>query len=230
MKSIRKCLCVSVLCVLYACSRTTTLVPDSVVLYAGDSIQVTVKDEVVAAGYFTTSEFVASVNAKTGWVVARHVGSTQVVYGRDKGDYGLYYGCCTVEVRPRYSYYVEPLEGFPTPQEVKDSLGQPDSLIHDSLYYAYVYGDAGNAWAPKDDYETRYVFDIYDMFQYAVVVGWFAETGLSLAQVRDFLAERYEGGDGEYWYRYDCYVRVSDLREVDGPLRIRYTPVCNLPD
>ncbi len=230
MKLLRKYLFISVLCVLYACSPTTTLVPDSVVLYAGDSIQVTVKDEVVAAGYFTTSQFVASVNAETGWVVARHVGITQVVYGRDKGNYGLYYGGCTIEVRPRYSYYVEPLGGFLAPQEVMDSLGQPDSVIRDSLCYAYVYGDAGNAWTPKDDYETRYVFDNYNGFQYAVVVGWFAESGLSLAQLHDFLAERYTGSDRDYWHRYDRNVRVSDLREVDGPLRIRYTPVCNLPD
>lgn len=173
---------------LCACDRNP-FTPKSATLYCGDSFRVTTKG-VSVESLQSTNDFVASVSV-TGMVRANHVGNaaiTALPYVLSDGT--IVYdanNACEITVKPRHTYFTEPLMDWDISQEelIARIGATPDTtMVFDNESYSvsmpifgdYYHGDSHG-----------YIF-VDNKLKASHIVSRTA----SMKKAKDFLDERYE--------------------------------------
>lgn len=164
---------------LCACTKKVAFSPDTATLYAGDSIQVSVKNAAATPKLLSENAFVASVGEATGWVKAKHVGETNIYCDYDANSTAAEnIAKCHVIVQPQYTYYTEPITDWKmTRAELIAQLGNPTTKQGEIL----VFGDIR-----KDEYVTGYY-----LIEDHIVQAYMAHKSLKMSEARAFLSERY---------------------------------------
>lgn len=193
---------------LCACTKQVKFNPENASLYAGDSIQVSVENAEATPKLLSENTFVATVGETSGWIKAKHVGETNVYCDYDANSTAAENAAkCKVTVKPRHEYYKDPVTDWTlTKDELIAKLGEPTMLQEHDGVVMLQYGKVGNNPTTGklsfiDDYVT--VYYIVDGAMEEIFV---AHKNLSMAQVKEFLDERYtlypdweEGDDLEYF-------------------------------
>ena len=169
-------LCVAALC---ACTtKGVQFTPEQATLYAGDSIQVSVKNAGATPKLMSENPFVAMVGETSGWIKARHIGETNVYCDYDANSTAVDRARCKVTVQPRYTYYTEPITDWTTTKEqLIAKLGKPTVSQGEMLLYGDVL---------KDD-----CIYMYYLNEDHLVQSYVAHKTLTKKEVEDFLLERY---------------------------------------
>ena len=148
-------------------------------VYAGETFHL--------KGYFPSvsweiyNEFVVKQGEDEEEFIGLHVGETRV---RNKYAHDFAF---TVEVKPRYFYYIEPFMGWDISQDSLVRLfGLPDRV--DYLDGALTYENQGDGWQVS----TSYLFELQNLVGSIMVANASSERKLY-----DFLAERYAIEDTE---------------------------------
>lgn len=192
---------------LCACTKQVKFNPENAALYAGDSIQVSAENAGATPKLLSENTFVATVGETSGWIKAKHVGETNVYCDYDANSTAAENAAkCKVTVKPRHEYYTEPITDWSlTKDELIAKLGEPTMLQNHDGVVMLQYGKVNtNPTTGKlsfiDDYVT--VYYIVDGAMEEIFV---AHKNMSMAQVKEFLDERYalipgweEGDDLEY--------------------------------
>jgi len=168
---------------LCACTKQVKFTPGNATLYAGDSIQVSVKNAGATPKLLSENTFVATVGETSGWIKARHVGETNVYCDYDANSTAAEnVAKCKVTVRPRYTYYTEPVTDWTiTKEELVEKLGEPTAdYMEDGDGYLR-YGDI-----TKDEFIMEYGFGGGRLLGAALL-----HKKLTMKEVQPFLAERY---------------------------------------
>lgn len=148
-------------------------------VYAGETFRL--KGNCASVSWEIFDEFVVKQGEDEEEFIGLHVGKTRV-----RNKYATDFGF-TVEVKPRYFYYIEPFMGWDISQDSLIRLfGLPDLV--DDLAGVLTYENQGEGW----QLSTSYLFDLQNLVGSIMVAN--ASAGRKLY---DFLAERYAIEDTE---------------------------------
>ena len=215
---------------LCACDRNP-FTPKSATLYCGDSFRVTTKG-VSVESLQSTNNFVASVDV-SGMVTAGHVGSAAITaYPYVLSDGTIAYdanNACEITVKPRHTYFTEPLMDWDISQEelVAKIGSAPDTtIIFDNESYSlsmpifgdYYHGDSHG-----------YIFVDNELRASNIV-----SRTASMEKAKNFMDERYEvtadyGEDIFYVNSYSndatLFIILQEGEDEVGPVvAITYNP------
>lgn len=199
-----------------SCKDEIKLEEESQTLYRGEicEISATSKSPVsfsLEDDFFAEFSFISGSGGNSYFqtVMAKHVGSTQVILTNDE-DTKVF----LVTVAPRYHTYAEPQIAFgDTKSQVIAALGTPDVDQADGLGYANYSNHCQLIVTFKNDQVDRY----------AVVI-----PSLYASELVDFLVERYEllgRSDGiTVFYNHDMSVAIAEQEYEDGNRMVTYLP------
>lgn len=148
-------------------------------VYAGETFRL--KGHCISVSWDIFNEFVVKQGEDDDEFIGLHVGETRV-RNKHATDFGF-----TVEVKPRYFYYIEPFMGWDISQDSLVRLfGLPDLV--DDMAGVLTYENQGDGWQVS----TSYLFELQNLVGSIMVANASAERKLY-----DFLAERYAIEDTE---------------------------------
>lgn len=215
---------------LCACDRNP-FTPKSATLYCGDSFRLTTKG-VSVESLQSTDRFVASVDV-TGMVTAKHVGSaaiTALPYVLSDGTIAYdANNACEITVKPRHTYFTEPLMDWDISQEeliAKIGSAPDTTMVFDNESHSLsmpIFGDYYNG----DSH--GYIF-VDNKLKASHIISRTA----SMEKAKDFMDERYEVtadyGDELFYvnsYSNDATLLIilQDTEDEVGPaVAVTYNP------
>ena len=215
---------------LCACDRNP-FTPKSATLYCGDSFRLTTKG-VSVESLQSTDRFVASVDV-TGMVTAKHVGSaaiTALPYVLSDGTIAYdANNACEITVKPRHTYFTEPLMDWDISQEeliAKIGSAPDTTMVFDNESHSLsmpIFGDYYNG----DSH--GYIF-VDNKLKASHIISCTA----SMEKAKDFMNERYEVtadyGDELFYvnsYSNDATLLIilQDTEDEVGPaVAVTYNP------
>lgn len=195
---------------LCACDRNP-FTPKSATLYCGDSFRITTKGAPSTEMLESTNRFVASVDV-SGMVKANHVGNAAITAATYiMSDGSLAYDAnkaCQITVKPRHTYFTEPLMDWDISQEeliAKIGSAPDTTMVFDNESHSLsmpIFGDYYNG----DSH--GYIF-VDNKLKASSIVSRTA----SMEKAKNFMDERYEitADDGEILFYTNSYSNDATL-------------------